>query len=73
MLSPLTETVSPNPLQGDAMTTETNQLPAPDASCCSHKTAFDILSTCHEHILDVLNVLDRVGQELQKSEAIEEH
>jgi iron-sulfur cluster repair protein YtfE (RIC family) len=36
-----------------------------DAACVSTLSAFDILSHCHNHIEEKLNVLDGVGQELQ--------
>ena len=51
---------------------DTDPLSAPDGSCCSQLSAFEILTTCHEHILEKLAVLDRVGQELQKSEQIDD-
>ena len=37
---------------------------APDASACAHQSAFEILSTCHEHIGERLAVLETVGREL---------
>lgn len=52
---------------------DTTPLPAPDASCCSQLAAFEILTTCHEHILERLAVLEQVGDDLQKSEQIEDH
>lgn len=43
-----------------------------DTDCCSHKLAFEILSTCHEHILERLTTLEAVGRDLVDSTEITE-
>jgi iron-sulfur cluster repair protein YtfE (RIC family) len=53
--------------------TEPRTVPAaPDASCCAHHGAFEILHDCHEHILERLARLETLGRELQGAAAFEE-
>ena len=52
---------------------KTQTLPAaPEAKCCAHHGAFDILHDCHEHILERLSRLEGLGHELQGAAALEE-
>ena len=54
------------------MQTHDSPPPAPDAACCAHKSAFEILSTCHEHIQERLLILELVGRELTDAEQIQD-
>ncbi len=46
--------------------------PAPDAERCAHGQAFEILSTCHEHIGERLGALEEVGRALRDAPELEQ-